>query len=72
MDPSEEFSLFSKLIKSHKSLLKAYIELSKSMEQMVNQLEYLTKCQSLSSLVVEDLQQRIEELESHISKNKIK
>ena len=72
MDPSEEFSLFSKLIKSHKSLLKAYIELSKSMEQMVNQLEYLTKCQSLSSLVVEDLQQRIEESESHISKNKIK
>lgn len=72
MDPSEEFSLFSKLVKSHKSLLKAYLELSKSLEGLLNQVEYLAKCQSLSTLVLDDLQQRVEDLENQISKNKVK
>lgn len=72
MDPSEEFTLFSKLIKSHKSLLKACVEMSKALKDMESKIEYLNKCNSLETLVLDDLQQRVETLESEINKNTVK
>ena len=63
MEPHEELSLLTKLVKSHKQLVNSYKSLLESHDTCLKQIEYLNHTLNILTMTVDDHQQRIKDLE---------